>query len=654
MPVGPLLYANEADSLKQLLPTQTGKDRVKTLNQLCWELRNSQPDSALKFGLEAEKIADSIQYKKGIMKAKSFVGVVFRNLGYYAEALDYYNSGLELAKELNDMEQQGYAMINLGNLLIYQGNYDKAIAQLKEAITVSKSANNQKIQAYVALNLGRAYLKKGKLPLALMSLDNAIEYRTAINDLSGLAVCYKYKGDVYSEQENYELANLFYHKTIETGDLKEDIDLFADLYERMGFVALKNNKLKEAEQKARESLKLAEEIKSKLRIKNAHALLFEIAKHSNDYKSAVEHQTSVTLYNDSIYNEQLSQKIASIQYSAEQKQKQIKINMLNKDLQLQDLLLQRQKTISFVLSGAIILFVVLSIILWKIIRERNRANEELSEKNVEIETQNQNLIDLNDTLNTQRKQITDSINYAQRIQQALFPSEQQMSFFKEYSIFLKPRDIVSGDFYWVQQIDHDRIILAVADCTGHGIPGAFMSMLGISFLQDISKNDIDKIAPNKMLDKLRDRIMESLGQTGKVSDNKDGMDMALVYYNKTTRQLQYAGAHMPMIIYSQGELIEIKADRMPISFSRKSKPFDLQVIDLKPNDMVYFYSDGIVDQLDERKKERFKRYRLRNVIEQSADLPAPEQQKRLIEKLDKWHTHSDQTDDMLFLAFRVE
>ena len=258
----------------------------------------------------------------------------------------------------------------------------------------------------------------------------------------------------------------------------------------------------------------------------------------------------------------------------------------------------------------------------------------------------------NIVLTEQKKQITDSIVYAERIQRALLPPKEQLDeILNEYFILLKPLHIVSGDFYWIKEINQ-YIIIAAADCTGHGVPGAFMSMLGISFLNEIvSKEGITQA--NHILNELRQYVKTSLKQTGKEDDAKDGMDMALYAINKDTLKLQFAGAYNPLFIIRDNELIALKPDRQPIAIHVKEKDFTNTVFQLQTNDVLYSFSDGFIDQFGGEKGKKFMIKNFKKLLLDIHKKSFKEQKEILNNELINWSGNYDQLDDILVIGIKI-
>lgn len=286
-------------------------------------------------------------------------------------------------------------------------------------------------------------------------------------------------------------------------------------------------------------------------------------------------------------------------------------------------------------------------------------NEELTASDEELRQNNEELIELNEYIKKQKnniekvhKHITESINYAKRIQQAMLPSKKIFETqFEDFFIFYRARDIVSGDFYWAEKVE-DKIIYAVADCTGHGVPGAMVSMLGISLLNKIISQKSAKTA-SEILNGLRAEIKKSLKQTGKKSDGtRDGMDIALCIIDTTTNQLQFSGAYNSLYIFRGTELIELKADRQPIGFYPKEKQFTNNKFQLQTNDILYSFSDGFADQINTQNK-RHTITRVKKLLFDIAPNKLPKQKEILQNEFSAWKGKGPQMDDVTVVGVKI-
>ncbi len=294
----------------------------------------------------------------------------------------------------------------------------------------------------------------------------------------------------------------------------------------------------------------------------------------------------------------------------------------------------------------------------KVINENlKQQNEEIISQRDEIEAQRNFAIEQKEQIEIHSKSMTDSIIYAQRIQSAILPPETYITeLLHENFIFNKPRDIVSGDFYWVKQVNQ-YIVIVAADCTGHGVPGAFMSMLGISYLNEIvQRREITQA--NQVLNELRSQIKHSLRQHGQRDESKDGMDIALCVIDTRTKMMQYAGAFNPLYLISdvneEPELKEIKGDRMPVGFYHgKDKSFTNHEIQLEMGDTFYIFSDGYSDQTGGKEDKKFMSKNFKNLLIEIHEQPMYEQKEILDKTLTDWMDGSPQIDDILVIGVRV-
>ncbi len=317
------------------------------------------------------------------------------------------------------------------------------------------------------------------------------------------------------------------------------------------------------------------------------------------------------------------------------------------------------------ISGFIFQFLLTNYRLNKTMDELKNANEEIKSQNDELETQNDYLAKQRDEISHQKKQITSSIEYASLIQKAVLATDNEIrEVTPEYFIIYRPKDIVSGDFYWFRNLDVDnkkyRVFTAV-DCTGHGVPGAFMSMLGTSFLNEIANENKTGINAAEILNGLRKLVKEHLHQETGDRMARDGMDTALCMLDYDEMKLQYAGANNPMFIVRNNngseeyKLEEYKADRMPIGIHIKEKEsFTNHEIKVRKGDIIYLFSDGYVDQFGGGKGDKFKMKRFRELIQTISHLPLNQQKEKLEQTLNDWMGETyNQLDDITILGVKI-
>jgi len=319
--------------------------------------------------------------------------------------------------------------------------------------------------------------------------------------------------------------------------------------------------------------------------------------------------------------------------------------------------IEKQKLITYFVFVALILVTGLGYFVYVNYRNKKKANDILQEKNrlitlqkEEIQEQKEVAEMQRDQISYQKKHITDSIHYALRIQRAILPSLELFTDEIEHFVLYKPRDIVSGDFYWVNKKDNLWIVIA-ADCTGHGVPGAFMSMLGVSFLNEIVNNkNIHK--PDQILNTLRDNIVSALKQEGAENGVKDGMDITVCAMDYSTGVLEWAGANNPLFIVQDGVLNHVKADKMPVAIHEVMEPFTLHTFKLNKGDTFYTFSDGFVDQFGGSNQKKFLSKNFKDVIMTLQDKTMFEQGVKLDEVFEEWKKDVEQVDDVTVIGLR--
>ncbi|MDX9929962.1 MAG: SpoIIE family protein phosphatase [Bacteroidales bacterium] len=311
-------------------------------------------------------------------------------------------------------------------------------------------------------------------------------------------------------------------------------------------------------------------------------------------------------------------------------------------------------------SAFIIYAILLLLLTWSIARlysyrlrrENIRLEGIVTERTAEVVSQKNEIETKNRVLEEQKKEIEDSIKYARRIQTAVIPAEKDFSNVVPGSfVFFRPLHIVSGDFYWTGKIE-EKIIVCAADCTGHGVPGAFMSMLGVAFLNEIVNKD-RVTEPDRILNNLRDKVIEALQQHGRADEAKDGMDIALVCIDKEAGRISFAGAYNPMLMVRNGEISEYNADRMPIAIYDNMKPFTAREVAMEPGDSIYLFSDGFIDQFGGPEGKKFKMNKFKALLLEINKYP-PDERGALLEKAFlTWMGDNPRIDDVLVIGIRL-
>lgn len=326
-------------------------------------------------------------------------------------------------------------------------------------------------------------------------------------------------------------------------------------------------------------------------------------------------------------------------------------------IKLQLVAIEKQKLILYFVIFALVLVSFLGYYMYRGYKIKKEANIKLEEKNRtisaqkdEIEKQRDLAAAQRDQIAYQKKHITDSIMYAKRIQTALIPSLELFSEKMEHFVLYKPLAIVSGDFYWVNTVGTQQVIIC-ADCTGHGVPGAFMSMLGVTMLNEIVTGK-KILMPDQIIENLRQGIIKALKQVAAEDSVKDGMDIEVCLVDFEKNKLWFAGANNPLYLVRKGELIHYRADKMPVAIHYRMNPFTLHEIDLQKGDSFYIFTDGYADQFGGPNEKKFMSNKLRETILSMEGMPMLKQGEKLDEIFEKWKGDNTQVDDVTVIGVR--
>lgn len=643
------------------------------------------------------KIRETIGDEKGIGNIYNHMGNLYEAVGDFTSAMEFHNKALKTRLAIKDKRGTSGSYNNIGNVYRHLGELNLALnnylisLKMKEEIELEFPGDykNRRGIGNSYNNIGLIYTKLKEFNKALDYLKKGLEVRIEVIDKQGIAISYMNIGAVYYAIKNYKKTLEYFFKSLgameEMGN-KHDIAMVYDnigsVYRTMGLIenALKNHEksllieeeignkegaalaqlniakayfLEHKIQKAEEYLLKANSWFSKSKIKEYQKEVFELFadlyESKNDFRSACVYDSLYNNIKDSILNEESQKQIAEmgIRYDSEKKDKEL----LKKDVEINKQQAEtenrRFQRNAFLVGFSLVLLLLLYV--YKNYREKKKANNELEEKNSFIEEQKKIVEDKNE-------KITDSINYAQRIQQAILPSmESVKELFPESFVLFKPKDVVSGDFYWVHEISTHEFLIAAVDCTGHGVPGALMSIMGYNLLEQIVKGQ--KInEPAKILDSLSELIITSLKQTGELNGVKDGMDIALCKINCLSNELEFAGAHNPLYIVNGEVVTEIKADRKSVGITfgkRKTGLFVNNKIELKKGDCIYLFSDGFVDQMGGESNKKFFYQPFKDLLKSIHFQDMDNQKANLLNSFNDWKGEGRQLDDVLVIGIRI-
>jgi serine phosphatase RsbU (regulator of sigma subunit) len=704
---------NYIDSLNNIInKTNIDTVKIKALKEIALNLYRKSPAEAEKYCKQCIELSESAEYIDGLIRCNNVLGIiniiktdyasalenfdvslqkalevndllsVFRaynnigsvyvNLNDYPKAVEYYTLALKIAEKLNNKESIAQSCVNIA--VIHKDNKDivKAMEYNNRAIKIAKSIGNDQILSLVYGNISNILASKKDYSGAIDYCRKGLNIAIKSDDNYSIGVAYinmgEYFYNIYENVTSVKHRNknaldssiYYYNKAITLSEKLDDPQRLCNAKIGLGKILFLKKNYKKAIQYFKEVVNISKKIQNIDKEVDAYLFLSRIDSSLGNYKSAYQNFKYHKLLNDSFTNVSKMNSISEmeIRYQTEKKQKQIED--LKKEKAFQS---DRNKHLSIVMILIAILLII-SIIAFIMKRKDNHLlrikNTEISKNREELQTQADNLEEANKEILKQQKQlqrshknITDSIKYASLIQNAVLPSEETLrGLLQDYFIFYKPRDIVSGDFYYAKKVNNN-LFLAAADCTGHGVPGSLLSMLGVAILNELvikAKN----VNPALMLDEFRQQIKSALQQTGQKGEQQDGIDISFCILNLKTNLLNYSGAYNPLWIFRKGmELIEIKGDRQPVGVHLRESPFKLQSIQLQKDDTVYMFSDGYYSQLGGLTYEKYKSGRFKDLIKRIALLEIEEQQKILESEFERWKGLHGQTDDVLIIGFKI-
>ncbi|MBI2259462.1 MAG: tetratricopeptide repeat protein [Flavobacteriia bacterium] len=652
-------FCQNIDSLKNELK-KTTNDTLKCyiLNELIdaenddnvWTIYNDELLKISKKGLATVSKKSPVYkiYLKYLAAALNNIGYLHNLNGNDALAIDFYLKSLKIEEEIDNKIGVAYSLNNIGVIYKTNGNFEKALFYFKKSLKIRQELNDQLAIANSYNNIGTLYNSKGNNIKALEYFMKSLKINQEKNNKSGIGNNLSNIGFIYRNLGEYQKAYEYYKKSL---IIKKEVNDLMGLAISMNYIAeilYFQEKYLEALKYSIKSMKLANFIGFPQKIKNAANIQKKIYKKLGNYKLAYEMYELEIFMRDSIEKEENEKELMQkeLQYNFDKKLATDSISNA-KEKEIRDVEIAKQKAEiratknqQYALFGGI--FLLFGFIGFIINRYRK------------IRIQNEIIENQKHLVEEKNREILDSIIYAKRIQSAILPQPKIVKqFLVDSFIFYKPKDIVAGDFYWLEVVG-DTVLFAAADCTGHGVPGAMVSVVCNNALNR-SVREFDLSYPNEILEKTREIVLEEFEKSDE--NVKDGMDISLCAIDTKKNILRWSGAHNPLWLLRNKEIIETKADKQPIGKFSHSKPFSLKEIHLEKNDIIYIFTDGFQDQFGGPESYRGgKKYRPSKMRELFLSIceKTMEEQKIIIEKsFEDWKGDLEQVDDVCVIGVRV-
>ncbi len=601
------------------------------------------------------QLSEEVNDKQGTAKAYNALGNIFERKSDYGGAQENYLEALRIYEEIADLRGTAQAQFNIGTVYKAMHNYDMAKDYFGLSLGNYTRLQDQEGVAFCYLEIGYIHEVTENYPDAIGFYQAALNIEQSLNNLQGISSAMKKIGDIYDKGLNdYQGAIEYYMQALELKQEIGDTMGIANTMKTIGFVHQKYGHYTEALNCLNQSLDMAKEINDKDLLRIVYRILSEFYAARGDYRNALESFKISAFYRDSVFTEENQKAITQWQTMYDTEKKEQENALLRKENEIQTLNLiksRNQKNSFIVISGLVLILVV---VFYSRYRTKKKANELLNQKNILLEEQKNQIEEQKVEIEIKNKHITDSINYAKGIQDAMLPRMEVIkNAIPNLFIFYRPRDIVSGDFYWFNEVN-GKIVIAAVDCTGHGVPGGFVSMMGHDLLNEIV--DARKItAADQILIDLHKGVSKALKQ--QENQNRDGMDMALCVIDKGKNILEYAGAKNPLLYIEDGEMHRILADKMPIGGIEdedlQGKIFSKHEFDLKTEKVFYMYSDGYADQFGGEEKKKFMSKPFRELLFSIHQEPFDHQKEILEKTFVDWMGNESQVDDVLVVGFKV-
>lgn len=631
------------------------------------KIYSNEMDSAMLYAEKALILSKKLGRTHFIVKSYEMKGNVRIYSGDFDKAGDEYFNAIKLAEKSNPKDALT-SYVNLALVFKNIGNEEKKLEYTKKAYNLASKHKDTTVQI-TALNLMGIHEKnEGNFELALTQFEEALRLSRIVGQIKRQSEILNNMANVFFKKKEYNKGFELFNQAMEISKTNGTYSSIANGYHTLAMNCFFVERFKEAEKAAEKALEYSFLDENYGLIMESYSALAEIAYANGNNEHAYTFLTYAYMYKDSLGHTETNNAVLSIEdeYKKEKKHLADSLNQIQEEIKTENKKRINEEKVRFrdllLWSVGFVLLLVLFGVYFLF-----KNNKLIRAKNELVENQKEEI-------QIQHNEIKSSIDYAKRIQESIIANDAEwIKVSPIYSVLFKPKDVVSGDFYWAHNNKEKNVsVWAVADCTGHGVPGAFMSMIGIGFLNEIIIEN-KTYDPGEILTQLRIKIVSALSNDGE-SQAKDGMDISLCVWDKNTNLLSYAGANNSMWIIRdtdkplttvykdstqsvdlKANLYEISADKMPIGFQLKSPPpFTTNQINLEKNDTIILFTDGFADQFGGSKNKKYKYKPLKELLLAIRELPAKEQQSQLEDEFESWKGANDQIDDVCIVSVQIE
>ena len=607
---------------------------------------------ALEYYNRSMKINEEVGDKLSMATTLSNIGGIYLDKSDIKSSLEYIFKALKIQEEIKDDEGIAYSLDGLTNIFIFQRDTAKALECLEKSMKIRKSTGDKRGYTFSLNSAGVLYSNKGELEKALGYYMTSLDLCEQIGEKAGLGNVNQAIGSIYLSIANkkraardlsadslYSTALNYLMKGLKYSEEVQEMYIVSTALTSIGKCYLAQKKLVQAIEYGQRALRTAKKLEYADGIKISSLLLYEIYRNQGKWQNALAMHELYVQMSDSVFNQETQKSTFKQQTKYEyEKQQVLKDAEHQKELAVAEEEKKQQRIVSYAVGLGLLLVAIFSVIIFNRLRVTRKQKIIIEQKN---------------------KHITDSINYAKRIQDSILPSHDELlKQFSDYFIFFRPKDIVSGDFYWLSA-HNGKIIFAIADCTGHGVPGAFMSMIGNTLLNEIV-NEKFIFQPAEILNQLNEGVVHALHQESRSQD--DGMEISVCLFEIDKKKITFAGAGHSLIIVKNKIIEIIKGDVFSIGslFGPSSSirnenffAFSQKEIPLSENQMLYFSTDGFADQRGGTGGKRFFTKQLEELLLNVSSLPIKTQEEKIMKAFENWKGNYTQQDDVLLAGIKL-
>jgi serine phosphatase RsbU (regulator of sigma subunit) len=568
-------------------------------------------------------------------------GFYYDQVGDIEQAMESYLIALEIRENNNDSLGMAESYNNLASVIQHQDDMTTALKYYNKSKHIYDKFNDTTGLINVFINVGFIYYIEQKLDSSQLFFEKGLELAKKVNDLGAMGFALNNLSSIYYKNGDYKKTEETYLKSLAIREKVGRKNGIARSHHNLGRFYLKRKKINKSLDHALVAYQLAVEMNSPDVIGDVTILLSDIYYEKKEYKKSHDFLVSHIEMKDSIFSSTTQKAALKQQMKYEyEKQRTIDDAEYEKQLAISAEQEKKQKIIIYAITGGFGLVLLFSVFIFNRLQITRKQKGVIEDQKLVVENQKV-LVD------EKNKEILDSINYAKRIQSAILPPDKTVKeYLKESFILYKPKDIVAGDFYWMEK-QQSKILFAAADCTGHGVPGAMVSVVCNNALNR-SVREFGLTDPGKILDKTREIVIQEFEQSDE--DVKDGMDIALCLIEGN--KLQYAGAHNPLWIIRNGEILETKADKQPIGQFDNPEPYTTNSFMLEKEDSIYIFSDGYLDQFGGKKGKKFKVTAFRELLLSVQDKSMEEQKSIIDVTFENWRRDLEQIDDVCVIGVK--